>query len=150
MFATASPVDQAPFHRTPICGASRGLDEVKPDRQRLPPEPDRSAMDELEAGGTRESDFARSRTGPAQDSHSAMRDSESCDDRPRRRSITTAQATAMQRSGPGSDSRQASSDARSGEHKRRDVACYVSRRNRRIPNLACSATSDAPARDELR
>lgn len=43
-------------------------DEVGAERQRLPPQPDRPAMDESETGGTRESDFARSRSGPAQDS----------------------------------------------------------------------------------
>jgi hypothetical protein len=59
-----------PVSSQPICGASRGLDEVKLERQRLPPQPDRPAMDEPDTGGTRGSDFARSRTGPARDSGS--------------------------------------------------------------------------------
>lgn len=125
-----------------VPGRKSGSDEAKPERKRLPPRSDRPAMGGPGAGGTRGSNPTRSRKGPAQDSGSDVASP-----------VTTGHGDAASSSrkrrrcrggGPGSDSRQASGDARSSEHKRRDVACYGSSPNRRTPNLACCARSDAP------
>lgn len=74
MFATASPHETVPVH-----GASRGLERYGFRRERIV----RKRM--VRERWNMRKRFRMQPKGPAQDSSPALRDRESCDDRPRRR-----------------------------------------------------------------